>query len=220
MTLHVDFRLRKKVLEKRIRYIIRVETEAVSSGVRLSSLRQDHSIVSSQRECQSSPKGLRKKAVVACDDAAALIDIILGKRYFLTMLDRLLVRVFDRQRLRLVAACPDHKVSLFNILLLVGSRRGFNQLDSLLFACFNAMVESPGITSEASETIEITILIGVIHLLELSVAILSRDLNLVVEHPDLVPIEDLDTRLWPGRQLAIVIVPLLVAEEAETLANA
>jgi hypothetical protein len=82
------------------------------------------------------------------------------------------------------------------------------------------MVKSPGITSEASETIEITILIGVIHLLELSVAILSRDLHLVVEHPDLVPIEDLDTRLWPGWQLAVVIVPLLVAEEAETLANA
>ena len=71
-----------------------------------------------------------------------------------------------------------------------------NQLNPLLISLHNGLVEFPCISSEASERVEIAVLIRETDLLEVCVSVQLCRLDLAIEHFDLVSVEDLDTSFF------------------------
>lgn len=136
------------------------------------------------------------------------------------MLDFLVVRVFNWHVLCLVPASPDDQVSIIDVLGLVAGSGGLDQSNSFFFSLFDIVVQTLGVSSETGERIEIAVFVAEVELLEIGVAVLSRILYLVVEHSNLLAIQDFYTAYAPDRKLIEIKAPVLITEKTVALAYA
>jgi len=97
--------------------------------------------------------------------------------------------------------------------------RCFYENHSALFSLFNVVIKAFGVTSEARETVEVTVFVRKIDLFKLCITIFCGRLHLVVEDSNLVTIEYLDAAVLPQRMVCIIVPPVLISKEAKALAD-
>lgn len=114
--------------------------------------------------------------------------------------------------LGLIAACPNHKVRLLYVLLLLFACCS-EQAYPLLLAGYSVEVKLFGVASQPSERVDIPILFAVD--IEVRVVRLKRLFFVFEKDPDFVAVQNLYLHLWEFQ-----FGPVFVPKEAEAFANA
>jgi hypothetical protein len=107
----------------------------------------------------------------------------------------------------LIAACPDHKVCLFDVLFLFLRRCSLNESDSLLLAAHDVVVELFSVSSQPREGVNVAVLLLFLafSLIVVHVASLLSASLIFVEHFELVAVQYFDTPLIEARQFKMVL---------------
>ena len=123
----------------------------------------------------------------------------MGEWHFSAHLDELVVDVLDGYFVRLITAGPDHQVGALQVPGLLHRRCSLDQLDPLLTAVHDALIQPLSVASEARERVEKAVLVGEVKLLVVRVSVGLRLVHTAIEDPDSIAVQDCDVtwaKLW------------------------
>jgi len=139
-----------KIFQKLISHCIHVQAKAISSGIFVK-IRDANTVFSTHWVPNSTRKNLSKYLIVLQHNSTSSIYIELCIWDLLTQLQLIPTMIIYRNRLRLVATCPNNKVSILHVDKLFLRTDCFDQLNALVFATFNLLIQTLRVPAEPCE---------------------------------------------------------------------